>query len=64
MTKKTLSSKGIFVGGELIYHGKDIKQFIKEVLEEIGGIKTATYNWKFLDRAKKIIKQKAGDKLI
>lgn len=39
-------------------------QFIKEVLEEIDGIKTATYNWKFLDRAKEIIKQKAGGKLI
>ena len=35
LKEKTLSEKGIFIGGELIYHGEDIKQFLKRLKERI-----------------------------
>ena len=48
--------------GKLVVTKKEFDKEIKEILDEIDKIKTATYNWKFLDRAKQIIKQKSGFK--
>ena len=62
---KTLSEKEmthrLYFG---CYKGDDIKQTVEEILGEIEKIKTATYNWKFLDRAKQIIRLKIGEDLL
>lgn len=59
---KEVEHKHIDYLKELIFEAN--KAFLRDVLEDIDKIKTATYNWKFLDRVKEIIRERAGAELI
>lgn len=56
---------GSYCAEQISFHFKssNVKEAVKRVLERIDGIKTVTYNWKFLERAKEIIKSEFGKEL-
>lgn len=46
------------------YFESDVKEFIQNILNDIESFRTPTYNFKFLDKIKDKIKQRAGEELI